>query len=207
MDIFDEIADERRLMADLLSGLTDDQLASQSLCSKWGVRDVAAHLVMPLEVSMPQFMVTMALCGGNFDRANVRLTGKVARRPFGELVDVLRRKATSRFTPPGAGPEAPLTDLLVHGLDIRWPLNITREIPAERLVKVLDHLATPAGLIPKRALDGFRLVAEDVDWARGDGPAVSGTAEVMLLALSGRTVALDRLSGEGVATLTSRLMP
>ncbi len=99
MDVFDEIADERRLMASLLSGFTPEQLASQSLCSEWTVRDVAAHLALPLEVSLPRFMVTILMCGGSFDRANVRVTRKLAQRPIDEIIELLRRKATSRFTP------------------------------------------------------------------------------------------------------------
>src|SRR3712207_4622703 len=100
----------------------------------------------------------MLVCRGNFDRANVRLAREQARRPFGELTEVLREKADSRFTPPGAGPEAPLTDLLVHGLDIRWPLGLPRKVPEERLRTSLTHLtAGPvAGVVPKGALRGLR---------------------------------------------------
>jgi TfoX/Sxy family transcriptional regulator of competence genes len=68
--------------------------------------------------------------GGSFDRANVRLACRQAQRPFGEMIDILRRKADKRFTPPGSGPEAPLTDLLVHGLDIRALASLTRPTAA-----------------------------------------------------------------------------
>lgn len=104
-------------MADLLSGLTREQLATPSLCAQWTVHDVAAHLVVPLEVGLPRFALTVLACRGDVDRAVVHLTARQARRPVDELVEVLRRRAGSRSTPPGAGPEAPLTDLLVHGCD------------------------------------------------------------------------------------------
>jgi uncharacterized protein (TIGR03083 family) len=207
VDTFAEIADERRSLADRLSGLTDEQQATQSLCSEWSVRDVVAHLVVPLEVSTPKFVLAMLACRGNFDRANVRLAREQARRPFDELTEVLRRKADSRFTPPGSGPEAPLTDLLVHGLDIRWPLRLPRAIPEERLHKSLTFLTVaPAGaVVAKGTLDGLRFEAKDIDWTHGSGPAVSGDAEAILLAIAGRTAALDHLSGEGVSTLRGRL--
>lgn len=207
MDIFSQIADERRQMADLLSGLTAEQQAVQSLCSEWSVHDVAAHLILPLEVSLPKFMVTVLRYHGSFDRANVRLTREQAQRPFAEIVELLGRKADSRFTPPGAGPEAPLTDLLVHGLDIRWPLQLPRQIPDERLLKSLTFLASPAanGVVPKNALTGLRFEAADVAWAHGCGPLVRGDAEVLLLAMTGRTIALGHLEGDGVAALRSRL--
>lgn len=140
VDTFAEIADERRGLADLLSGLTEEQLSAQSLCREWSVRDVAAHLLVPLEVGTPTFLLAILRCRGSFDRANVRLAREQARRPFGTIVELLHRKADTRFTPPGAGPEAPLTDLLVHGLDIRWPLGLTREVAAERLQASLGQV-------------------------------------------------------------------
>jgi len=207
VETFAEIADERRRLADLLSGLTPEQLAARSLCEEWSVHDVAGHLIMPLEVSTSRFMMTMLACRGNFDRANVRLTRQQARRPIDEIIEVLRQKAETRFTPPGAGPEAPLTDLLVHGLDIRWPLRLTRDVPEERLQKSLTFLtSTPArGLVPRGALDGLRFEADDIDWAQGSGPAVSGGAEALLLAITGRTTALRLLSGDGLPKLHARL--
>jgi uncharacterized protein (TIGR03083 family) len=207
VDTFAEIADERRGLAALLSGLTGEQQATQSLCSRWTVRDVVAHLVVPLEVSTLRFVLAMLACRGNFDRANVRLAREQARRPFGELTEVLRRKADSRFTPPGSGPEAPLTDLLVHGLDIRWPLGLQREIPEERLRKSLTFLTAAAAgpVVAKGTLDGLRFEAEDIVWAHGSGPTVSGDAEAILLAISGRTTALGHLGGDGVSTLRGRL--
>ncbi|MCZ2860883.1 maleylpyruvate isomerase family mycothiol-dependent enzyme [Blastococcus sp. VKM Ac-2987] len=208
MGTFAEIADERRALAELMSGLTGEQRATQSLCSLWSVHDVVAHLVVPLVVSTPTFVRAMLVCRGNFDRANVRLAREQARRPFAELVEVLRDKADSRFTPPGLGPEAPLTDLLVHGLDIRWPLGLPRDIPEERVRTSLSFLtAAPAGgLVAKGTLSGLRFEADDIDWASGSGPSVRGRADALLLAITGRSAALGHLSGDGVPTLRSRLV-
>ncbi len=207
MDTFAEIADERRGLAELVSGLTDEQWATRSLCSAWTVRDVVAHLVVPLEVGMPRFALAMLRARGNFDRANDRLARELARRPVGELVEVLRRKADSRFTPPGMGPEAPLTDLLVHGLDIRRPLGLPRELPPERLRTALTFaVSTPlGGSVTRDTLGDLRFAADDLDWAHGSGPAVTGPAEALLLAVTGRTAALRQLEGDGVPVLRSRL--
>jgi hypothetical protein len=48
------------------------------------------------------------------------------------------------------------------------------------------------------------LRATDAGWNHGDGPAVEGPILDLLLAMTGRTAALDSLSGEGVSTLRSR---
>jgi hypothetical protein len=54
-------------------------------------------------------------------------------------------------------------------------------------------------------VDGLSLRAENVDWSYGAGPSVSGDAESLLLALTGRRVALDHLDGEGVETMRRRM--
>lgn len=207
VDIFEEIADERRGLADLLSDLTAEQRATPSLCSQWSVLEVVGHLVVPLQVSLPRFVLTMLACAGNFDRANTRLARQQARRPFDELIDTLRRRADSRFTPPGAGPEAPLTDVLVHGLDICWPLGLTHPVPAERWRTSLAFVTTSSarGLVAPGLVDGLGLRAANVDWSYGSGATVSGAADALLLALTGRPAALDHLEGDGVEILRSRM--
>jgi uncharacterized protein (TIGR03083 family) len=207
-DLFAEIADERRGVADLLAGLSAEQRAAPSLCAGWRVHDVAAHLIMPLVVSTPAFLLAMLACRGDFDRANVRLTRQQARRPLEEIIGVLRQRADSRWTPPGAGPEAPLTDLLVHGLDVRWPLGLARVIPQQRLLTSLAFVTSPRArgvVVGKDTLAGLRFAADDLDWAHGSGPTVSGSAEALLLAITGRTAALEVLGGDGVPTLRARL--
>ncbi|GGO75200.1 maleylpyruvate isomerase family mycothiol-dependent enzyme [Nocardioides deserti] len=206
MDLFEEIADERRALADLLTGLAPEEQATPSLCAEWTVHEVVGHLVVPLEVGLAKFALEMVRSRGSFDRANARLAREWAQRPCEELLGVLRQRADSRFTPPGMGPEAPLTDLLVHGLDVRWPLGIDREVPAGRLRATLDFVAgAPGGIVPRGSLDGLRFEANDLDWVAGEGAVVRGSAEALLLGLTGRSAALDRLDGEGLATLRGRL--
>jgi len=50
-----------------------------------------------------------------------------------------------------------------------------------------------------------RVVAIDSDVALGTGPAVTGTTLSLLLALSGRRVALADLDGPGVTVLANQL--
>lgn len=60
------------------------------------------------------------------------------------------------------------------------------------------------GSIRKR-VEGVRLVADDLDWSHGQGPEVRGSAEVVLLVLTGRPVGPHELTGPGAAQLSSRL--
>ncbi len=207
VDVFAEIAAERRSLADRLADLTAEQRATPSLCADWTVQEVVGHLVVPLRVGLPRFVLTIVACGGSFDRANTRLARDLGARPYDELIATLRRRADSRFTPPGAGPEAPLTDLLVHGLDICWPLGLAHPVPGERWRTTLTFLtsASAKGLVRPHLLDDLRLRADDVDWTHGDGSAVNGDAGSLALVLTGRTGALDHLDGDGVEILRSRL--
>ena len=56
----------------------------------------------------------------------------------------------------------------------------------------------------KKRIAGLRLEASDADWSTGDGPVVRGPALSLLLAMTGRRVALDDLSGDGLAALRDR---
>ena len=190
MDHFAEIADERRGFADLIDTLTAEQLATPSLCLGWTVHDIAAHLVLP--------MVT-----------NMALTRSLARiKSPAELAALLRKHAESRFTPPvGLGSIAPLTDAIVHAQDARRPLGIAREIPPARLLAILAFQVSPLaarGFVPKARTAGLSFAASDLDWTAGDGPLVQGTGEALMMALCGRRVALDELTGDGLAEFASR---
>ncbi|GAA2054005.1 maleylpyruvate isomerase family mycothiol-dependent enzyme [Williamsia deligens] len=207
---FAAIADERRVLADVLDGLDEGQWATQSLCSAWDVRGVAAHLLGPTVTGIPEVIWLVLRARGDFERSNMALTDRVVRRYGDELPQMLRANADHRFTPPGGGPLAPLTDLLVHGQDIRRPLGIGRTFDPDRICAALDFLMSPAarrGFAPLRA--GVRWVADDVDWASSPDdrsrPSVHGTAETVLLTLTRRVGAVDGLSGDGVGVVHTAL--
>ncbi len=200
-DIFAAIADERRRLADLADTFTDDQWATPSLCAGWTCRDVTAHLLVPLVVSIPAFGLAMLRARGNFDRANVAAAAKVSAK-YADLPKALRDKADNRFTPPGQGPRAPLTDIVVHGLDIRRPLGIPATLDPDRTRVVLDFLIRPeSSRIFGKVPTTVRWVATDLDWSAGDGPVIEGSADALLLALTGRAAGIADLDGEGVAQL------
>lgn len=208
MDLFAIIAAERRRLADLLGTLTDAQWGAPSLCAGWTVRHVAAHLVTPFAASRAQ-MVGALIRRRSIAGVMDVMARRLAERPTGELVDLLRRHAASRFTPPGSPPAAPLTDILVHGMDIRWPLGRQDDRPdPAALGPVLDFVAGPnaaRGFIPGDRLAGLRLVATDIGWSHGAGAPVEGPALPLAMAVLGRRVAVPELRGDGAATLAARL--
>lgn len=213
MDTFTLIADERRALADVLDQLTPEQWSAPSLCRGWTIHDLAAHLVMGLETTMPEFLRTLMTSRGNFDRANVKLTARWSTRDSGDLAAALRGHADSRFTPPGQGPAAPLVEILIHAMDVRRALDVDRKIPSEAIRLALDFLAAfrlPPGapgptLVPRGLTDRLQFEATDLDWASGRGALVQGTGANLLLALTGRHAGADELTGPGAAILQRRL--
>ena len=207
MRVYDMVVDERRHVADLLSTLTPAQLRTPSLCAGWTVHDVAAHLTTFLRYGQVKLYLGIVATAADLDRVNLWLTQQAARRPSDEVVEVLRRRAGSRFTVPRSGYDPVLTDLVLHDLDIRRPLGISRDIPEERLSVALHHLTSRAspGFSMGSRLDGLRFVATDTGWDHGAGAPVQGPAETLLLAIGGRASVLDDLDGDGVPLLRQRL--
>ena len=200
---------ERRELADLLEGLSDEQWDVPSLCAGWRVRDVAAHLTLA-HMGPGRAAVEAVRARGSFD-AMVRDTAlRRARAPRQELVLALRAMVGSRRRAPGISPLEPLLDVLVHGQDVTLPLGLQRAVPLDAATTVATRVWTAdwplsRAFSARRRLQGLQLVADDVDWSVGDGPRVEGPVEALLLVLTGRTAAVrHRLRGPGAGVLAGR---
>jgi hypothetical protein len=184
MDLFPLIAAERVRLAAGLDDLDDAEWEAPSLCAGWSVHVVAAHLNVPWEVSVPAMLFEVACVAG------------------------LRDHADSRFTPPGSGPEAPLTDVIVHGTDMLVPTGRSVDVDPVALATSLEFLAggRAKGFVPRGLTDGLAFEASDLDVRVGRGrTVVRGPALALCSAVCGRAALLDRLSGDGVPVLAGRL--
>jgi uncharacterized protein (TIGR03083 family) len=207
VDLLAAIADERRRIADLVDSLSPAQLAVPSLCGDWTVQEVAGHLAAPVITPSPAVLPVLVRSGFRLHRANARLAAAIARRPAGELAAALRENAEHPFKPPVVGWPGQLTDLQVHGQDMRRPLGLPHGLRLDRLRESLMFLTggRALGFTTRRRLAGLRFEATDLDWASGTGPVVAGPAEALLMAVTGRPVALGELDGPGVPVLRDRL--
>jgi uncharacterized protein (TIGR03083 family) len=206
-DLYPLVVDERRRLAARLDALTDEQWATPSLCAGWTVRDVAAHVVYPTTTSKVRVIVPFVRSGFNFDKLTMQLV-RSDTRTGPELAAVLRKNAAHRFTPPGFGFEAPLTDVVVHGRDFGRPLGLASDIEPQTARAVLDFVVSKKarrGFVHRGVAEELRFEATDLNWAHGEGPEVRGPAEALILAILGRTVALPDLSGPGAVLLGGRL--
>ena len=187
----------------------DDPLADAaqweqpSLCAGWTVHDVVAHLVDVARTTRLGFVVDIARARFDFDRQNTRGIARARGASPGETLQRLRDVAARTSTPP-APLDTRLTEEVVHGEDIRRPLGIVHSYSEEAVVRSLRQQVRTSTSFggAKELVAGVRLTATDAGLTIGDGPVVSGTALALLLAVSGRRVALDELDGSGVAALT-----
>jgi uncharacterized protein (TIGR03083 family) len=203
------IADERRRMAELIESLKPSQLITPSLCGAWTVHEVGAHLCAPWMLGAGRIVPALFRHRFRVHRANAELVRELADElSAADIGQELRARAEFVFSPPLVGLFGQLTDLQVHGQDIRRPLGLARELVPERMALSLQFLlgVTARGsFVPRGRLTGLRFIATDLDWEGGQGMTVRGSGEALLLALTGRPVVLDELSGSGVAVLRARL--
>ena len=203
-DIWPAVHRERRALAEDLADLSPELWQTPSLCAGWTVHQVLGHMVSTAKASPAAFVVGLAVAGFSFDRfTSRRIAAECTGGPPATL-EAFRAVETSTSAPPGPTTSW-LGEALVHAEDIRRPLGIRHSYPLDAVTAVTDFYAGSNMLIGgKRRVDGLTLQATDTDWSHGSGPLVSGPALALMLATTGRTAALDELSGPGVAILRSR---
>jgi uncharacterized protein (TIGR03083 family) len=204
--VFASVADERRQTACLIDELDEAQLATPSLCEGWDIKTVAAHLVSGITDSFWTFQRT-ALHRRGIDHAIDDLARRRARLSSAEIAATLRRYAGYELSPPITGPLSGLTDVLVHGGDMRIPLSMPFGPDLDRVVLALDFLTgpLPLGFVSRGRLRGICLHATDVDRTWGTGAEVWGPAATLMMSACGRTALLDALDGPGLPLLRRRL--
>lgn len=196
--------DERADFADFLATLTPEQWDRPTLCTRWRVRDVVAHVISYDELSTTGLVARFLRGGLAPDRINAVGVRDYAARHPDELVALLREHLTPHGLTAGFGGRIALVDGLIHHQDIRRALDRPRTVSPQRLTIALDFGRTAPTLHARRRIRGLRLTATDLDWSTGDGPTVAGPAEPLLMAIAGRPTT-DELTGPGLATLAERI--
>lgn len=195
--------DERADLAEFLTTLTPQDWQAPSLCSKWTVKDVVAHVISYEELGTLGLLRRFAK--GWIVRANQVGVDEFAGLSAQQLLAFLRNHLQPRGLTAGFGGMIALVDGTIHHQDIRRSLGRPRTVPTDRLEQVLGVVPGNPRLGAGRRIRGLRLKATDVDWVHGDGPEVTGPGEALLMAMTGRRSALADLSGPGHATLATRV--
>jgi uncharacterized protein (TIGR03083 family) len=203
--LMDMAYDERADLAAFLDTLTPQEWHMPSLCEKWPVKDVVAHMVSYEELTTLGLMKRFVK--GRVVHANEVGVAEFAPMSPQDLKDFLSRHLRPQGLTAGFGGMIALVDGTIHHQDIRRALGRLRTVPFDRLERILPLVPGNPRLGAGRRIRGLRLTATDVSWQHGDGPEVSGTGEALLMAMTGRQEVLDELSGPGQATLARRVAP
>lgn len=195
---------ERRSLVTDLEKLAPEQWDKPSLCPEWSVRDVVAHLTAGAKITPGSFFPGLISAGFKFEKLQTKgVDAELGSSP----ADTLARFAnvlTATTKPPGPV-DTPLGEIVVHSEDIRRPLGIAHDYDPEALVRLADFYRKSNLIIGgKRRASGVAFRATDASWSAGGGPEVTGPMLSIVLAITGRTAALDDLDGPGVETLRLR---
>jgi uncharacterized protein (TIGR03083 family) len=203
MSLMEMARAERADLADFLGTLSPEQWEAPSLCERWRVRDVVAHMFSYEELDAVGLV-------RRFVKGRVIWANEAGVADFGalgpeQLLAFVRGHLEPRGLTAGFGGMIALVDGTIHHQDIRRPLGMPRLIPPERLQRVLGLVPRNPRLGAWRFIRGLRFVATDLDWATGRGPEVRGSGEALLMAMVGRHAVADELAGSGQPILAKRI--
>jgi uncharacterized protein (TIGR03083 family) len=175
-------------LADLLAAATVDAWDAPSLCEKWLVRHVVAHVTMPARLTPERFGAEMAAAGGDFAVLSDTVAARDAALPLVDLLDQLRSPVLHAWQPPGGGAAGALSHAVIHSLDVTIALDRPAAAPEEALIALLDLLTAARGTWFGVDLTDVRLEATDTAWSWGSGRLVRADGGSLVALLSGRTL-------------------
>jgi uncharacterized protein (TIGR03083 family) len=175
-------------LADLLAAAPVHTWDAPSLCEKWLVRHVIAHVTMPVRLTPERFGAEMAAAGGDFAVLSDTVAMRDGALPVADLLDQLRSPRLHGWQPPGGGAAGALSHAVIHSLDVTIALDRPPVAPSEAAIAVLDQLAAARGSWFGVDVTDVRLEAADTDWNWGNGRLVRADSGSLVALLSGRTL-------------------
>ncbi len=196
---------ERAALADELAGLSDEQWAQPSLCGEWTVEEVVAHLTAGASNSRIRWLGSVVRARFDFEAHNARQLTECRGATPAETLRRFRAIIDSTVAPSGQT-AAWLGEVVVHGQDIRYVLGLPGKPAIEAVTAVAEFFASRDYAVASRsAIAGLRVEASDGSFATGGGPLVGGITVALVMAMAGRSVYCDELTGPGVPILRGRL--
>lgn len=196
---------ERARVVNMLDRLSEEQWRAGSLCDKWTVEHVTAHLTAGANTGTLAWLRSMVFAGFNAERHNARRLANYLGSTPRETGENFRRSVPLTIAP-SKDYAAWLGEVIVHGQDIARPLGATLTPEPEAVYEVASFFAAKDFAVnSRRAVKGLRLEASDADFTAGHGPLVRGPLLSLVMAMAGRRGYCAELEGEGVATLRRRV--
>ncbi len=204
-ELWSLVHSERTALAEDLSALSAEQWRHRSLCERWDVEDVVAHLTAAASLNQGQWMRSMLGAGFRADVHNQRQLDAHRGSTPGETLHRFRAIIDNTIAPSGHTP-AYLGEVVVHAQDIRQPLGLPRTPDVDALTPVAEFFARRNFTVPSRTtVTGLQLRANDGPFATSTGLLVSGSTLALVMSMAGRAPYIDQLDGPGVPTLWARV--
>jgi uncharacterized protein (TIGR03083 family) len=196
---------ERAALAEDLSGLGAGQWRNGTLCGRWDVEEVVAHLTAAASLNRWKWLRSMLGARFRPDVHNQRRLVEHRGSTPAETLDRFRAVIESTIAPSGHIP-AYLGEVVVHAQDIRRPLGMVRTPSVDALTPVAAFFARRDFTVASRThIAGLHLQADDGPFVAGNGSLVTGSTLALVMSMAGRVPYLDELSGPGVQLLRSRV--
>jgi uncharacterized protein (TIGR03083 family) len=196
---------ERTALAEDLSALNAQQWRHDTLCGRWDVEEVVAHLTAAASLNQWRWMRSMLGARFRVDVHNQRRMEEHRGNSPAQTLEGFRAIIDSTLAPSGHTP-AYLGEVVVHAQDIRLPLGLARTPRVDALTPVAEFFARRNFTVPSRtAVAGLELQATDGPFVAGSGAVVTGTTLALVMSMAGRAPYVDQLDGPGVTTLRARV--
>jgi uncharacterized protein (TIGR03083 family) len=196
---------ERAALADDLAGLSAEQWRQGTLCDKWDVEEVVAHLAAAASLTKGKWLRSML--AARF-RPHVHNQRRLAEYRGANPADTLDRfrAVINSTTAPSAHVPAFLGEVVVHAQDIRHPLGLARVPGVEALTPVAEFFARRNFAVPSSSrMADLHVQADDGPFTAGSGPLVTGSTLALVMSMAGRAPYVDELDGPGVQLLRTRM--
>jgi uncharacterized protein (TIGR03083 family) len=196
---------ERGALAEDLALLSAEQWRHRTLCAKWDIEEVVAHLTAA--ASLNQWRWLRSMLGARF-RPDVHNRRRLAEHRGDTPAETLARfrAVIASTTAPSAHIAAYLGEIVVHTQDIRQPLG-TAQVPGlDALTPVAEFFAERNFAVASRSrVADLQLRADDGPFTAGSGALVTGSTLALVMAMAGRIPYVEELKGPGVPLLRSRI--
>jgi len=124
-ELWSAIHAERAALADDLAQLDDDRWATPSLCGRWTVEEVVAHLTAAASIGRFRWIRSVVAARFDFDVHNDRRLAEQRGATPAETLTRFRSAVNNTTAASGHTP-AWLGEVVVHAQDVRRPLGVER---------------------------------------------------------------------------------
>jgi len=195
---------ERAALAEDLSSLSAEQWRHGTLCGRWDVEEVVAHLTAAASLNQWKWLRSMLAARLRPDVHNERRLVEHRGSTPTETLDRFCAVIKSTTAP---SPHVPayLGEVVMHAQDIRHPLGLVRTPSVDALTPVAAFFARRDFAVASRTnIAGLHLQANDGPFVAGSGLLVTGSTLALVMSMGGRVPYIDELDGPGVQLLRSR---